>query len=89
LGIRHTRLVAMEQGSCTSVVLFAALSPEGATHFPELTATTLKVLPPLTGASRNCWFVPEWHAYCITAALSLTDAPEMSRQLPAVNVATE
>jgi hypothetical protein len=61
-------------GSCTSAVLFAELSPAGATHFPELTATTVKVLP-LTACSRNCWLVPEWHAYWITAALSPLEAP--------------
>lgn len=70
------------QGSCTSVL------PEGATHLPELTATTVNVLAAPVARNRNCWLVPEWHAYWITAALSAVDAPKTSRQLPEVNVPT-
>ncbi|GAA5200553.1 hypothetical protein GCM10023322_78640 [Rugosimonospora acidiphila] len=41
--MRHTRVVAVVQGSCTSTVLLAVVSPVGTMHLPEFDATRLKV----------------------------------------------
>src|ERR1043166_8610428 len=87
--MRHTRVVAVVHGSCTSGVLLAVESPVGATHLPECTATRLNVLvapATVTGVRVNCWFVWLLQVYWMIFALSAVDRPDTSMQSPATEV---